>query len=347
MVSSPNGTAFKDLLCKFGIEDDPHWTAVVLFVRNLVRDLSVFTEQDKVAIQQDIFGHIATRDFSDHGYDKVLERLNRFIGDNIVTRESRSALEAEKRSTAALLDEMRETMEAMRKSDDRRESKLDQARRDTEEVIEREQEREQILAQVRKQFETLIQELRDEASEWQARARRLEHTARFDPLLTQLHNRRALDAHIKEMTENFHRTGETVALMMIDVDHFKRVNDSLGHQVGDEVLKELASVVSSQAMLVDGFPARYGGEELVVVARGLPASEAAIKAEAIRRDVEQTRFTPSVKGYDGGEISFTVSIGVANIQPGWMASDLLRAADRALYLAKESGRNMVVTHVVN
>jgi len=347
MASAPNGIAFKDLLCKFGIEDDPRWTAVVLFVRNLVRDLSVFTEQDKAAIQQDIFDHIARRDFSEQAYHEVLERLNHFVGDNIVTRESRTALEAEKRSTAALLDEMRETVEAMRKSDDRRESKLDQVRRDTEEVIEREPERERILAQVREQFETLIQELRNEASEWEARARRLEHTARFDPLLTQLHNRRALDAQIKELTEAYRQTGEPVALMMIDVDHFKRVNDSLGHQVGDEVLKELASIVSSQATLVNGFPARYGGEELVVVTQGLPASEAAIKAEAIRRIVEKTRFVPAVKGYDGGEISFTVSIGVANIQPGWMASDLLRAADRALYIAKDSGRNMVITSVAN
>ncbi|GAB7021657.1 GGDEF domain-containing protein [Salidesulfovibrio brasiliensis] len=339
---SNNSDMLRKLLKQFGIEDDPRWLAIVLFVRNLVRDLSVFTSKDKADIQQDIFCELSAKDFSEERYDNVISKLDAFVTRNTQTAELQNELDAEKRSTEALLDEMHETIEALRHSGDRQEDKLQEAQKSTENAIHQAKDRDDIVAKVREQFSSLVAELREEASEWEARAKRLEHTAMFDPLLTELHNRRALDARLVETAERFRREATQVTLMMIDVDHFKPINDTHGHQVGDEVLKKLASIVSSQAILFDGFSARYGGEELAVLTEALTLNEAVFKAEVIKRDVEQARVIPHVKDYDGGELSFTVSIGVAAMAEGWQASDLVRAADKALYQAKENGRNLVI-----
>lgn len=341
---SSNSELLRKLLKQFGIEDNPRWLAVVLFVRNLVRDLSVFNSQDKAEVQQEIFKELSSRDFSEERYRTILGMLDRFIERNNATAELRNALEAEKRSTAALLDEMHETIAALRSSGNRQEDKLQEAQLSTENAIIQARDRDDIVAKVREQFSSLVAELREEASEWEARAKRLEHTAMFDPLLTELHNRRALDMRLLEAATKFETVDDALVLMMIDVDHFKPVNDTHGHQVGDEVLRKLAKIVSSQAIFFDGFSARYGGEELAVLAEGLSLEEAVFKAEVIKRDVEKARVLPHVKDYEGGELSFTVSIGVASMQSGWNASDLVRAADKALYLAKERGRNLVVAY---
>jgi len=169
---------------------------------------------------------------------------------------------------------------------------------------------------------------------------RLAEGALQDPL-TGLYNRRHLDDRLGSEVAASLRHGRALALLMIDIDHFKVVNDSSGHLAGDEALKMVAFVLRG-AVRKEDVLARYGGEEFVVIARETPLEGARALAERIRRAVEKSRCA-----WQGGELAVTVSVGVAvsvgpsEYLPGRSESALVEAADRALYAAKRGGRNRV------
>ena len=160
--------------------------------------------------------------------------------------------------------------------------------------------------------------------------------------LTGLYNRRHFTERLSAELSAAQRHGRPLALLLVDVDHFKRVNDEHGHLAGDEVLKTVANVLQGVVRKEDVL-ARFGGEEFVVLARETPLSGAKTLAERLRRAVEQAR-TP----FEGKDLAVTVSIGVTvsfgltRFEPGRTEQQLLAAADRALYRAKQNGRNTVV-----
>jgi diguanylate cyclase (GGDEF)-like protein len=162
-----------------------------------------------------------------------------------------------------------------------------------------------------------------------------------DPL-TGLYNRRHLDERLAAELAAAQRHGRPVSLLMVDVDHFKAVNDVHGHLAGDEALKMVAFVLRG-AVRKEDVLARYGGEEFVVVARETALDGARALGERIRRAVERSHCA-----WQGRELGVTVSIGVTvsvgltEFIPGRSEREVLEAADRALYLAKEQGRNRVV-----
>jgi diguanylate cyclase (GGDEF)-like protein len=167
----------------------------------------------------------------------------------------------------------------------------------------------------------------------------LRRLAAYDPL-TGLANRGHLEQRLQEAQSAAQRHKRPAALLMFDLDHFKKVNDTYGHQAGDDVLRALARLVSTHAIQYDGFSARYGGEELVVVMPGMDLDRAAVKAEALRADVERYDFRVRTNGQlSETPLKFTVSVGVARMKVGWNSGDLIGAADGALYQAKNSGRN--------
>ncbi|MFT3768801.1 MAG: GGDEF domain-containing protein [Minicystis sp.] len=129
-----------------------------------------------------------------------------------------------------------------------------------------------------------------------------------------------------------------LSLLMFDVDHFKRVNDTYGHLAGDYVLQRLAKVASSTVRTEDVF-ARYGGEEFGVICRGVPLPSAGVLAERLRSTVEATVFD-----HEGTRLPITISVGVAGHPeaPIETAVQLIAAADAALYEAKRGGRNRVL-----
>lgn len=159
-------------------------------------------------------------------------------------------------------------------------------------------------------------------------------SARIDPL-TQLGNRAALnEAMSTEMTLSDRYTQE-FSLLMIDIDHFKQVNDQHGHLVGDEVLGAVAQTV--QALLRRSDTAfRFGGEEFVVLLRNTDVNGASYIAERLRRAIE----CAPVRGTEG-MIEVTISTGIAKYEHGLSYTALLERADKALYQAKENGRNRV------
>jgi two-component system cell cycle response regulator len=181
------------------------------------------------------------------------------------------------------------------------------------------------------------------ADELEARYQmKLAEGALQDPL-TGLYNRRHFEERLGSELAAAQRHARPVSLLMVDVDHFKTINDQHGHLAGDEALKMVAFVLRG-AVRKEDVLARYGGEEFVVVARETAGDGAQALAERIRRAVEKSRCT--WHGQDLGvtvSIGLTVSVGLAQFVPGRSERELIEAADRALYLAKQGGRNRVVT----
>ena len=167
---------------------------------------------------------------------------------------------------------------------------------------------------------------------------RLEQLAQTDPL-TQLLNRRALTERISAEMERALRYDSTLALLMIDLDHFKRVNDSYGHLVGDDVLRDVGQLLLETIRGSD-IVARYGGEEFLLLLPETDDTGAEAFADRIRSAVELHPFS---SGEEGKPLRLTASIGVAVYPAARIESveDLLARADAALYRAKADGRNRV------
>jgi diguanylate cyclase (GGDEF)-like protein len=168
--------------------------------------------------------------------------------------------------------------------------------------------------------------------------RQLERLATIDPL-TDLPNRRAFDEQFSLAIERSRRTGDPVSVLMLDLDHFKRINDTYGHQVGDEALREIGRLLRGRSRVTD-LVARYGGEEFVWVLPGAATSGAVELAEWVRRSVGGMQVDT-----DRGPIDLAVTVGVTTYVAGEhgavSASSVLEVADTALREAKQAGRNRV------
>ncbi len=157
--------------------------------------------------------------------------------------------------------------------------------------------------------------------------------------LTGLFNRRYMSRHLSTLISNAGATGKPVSFLILDIDFFKKINDTYGHDVGDDVLREFANRVSHNVRGID-LACRYGGEEFVVVMPDTDMTFAYMVAERLRQSVADIPFKISVPP---GQITVTISIGVtASEGTADTAEALLRRADQALYRAKRDGRNRVV-----
>ncbi|TNF32971.1 MAG: diguanylate cyclase [Gammaproteobacteria bacterium] len=160
--------------------------------------------------------------------------------------------------------------------------------------------------------------------------------------LTGLNNRGYWEECIAAEFERFRRTGQTCSLVMFDIDHFKKVNDTYGHQAGDEVIRLTADALVRNKRTTD-IAGRYGGEEFAVILLDTPAQNARIFADRLRKDVEKLRVE-----HDGQTICYTISLGIAEL-----VADLpsykrwIESADQALYQAKKGGRNQTVIYTAD
>jgi len=163
------------------------------------------------------------------------------------------------------------------------------------------------------------------------------HDSRTDPL-TGLSSRRYGDVRLLEELQKRERYGHAFAVALLDIDHFKHINDSLGHKAGDDVLRHLAAELRAVSRSSD-VVVRWGGEEFLFVFPGTSAAQAGLIIERLRAHVASGPIT--LQG-GGAPVPVTFSGGVAEAEPGDTPESLVKRADRGLYRAKETGRNRLL-----
>jgi diguanylate cyclase (GGDEF)-like protein len=189
--------------------------------------------------------------------------------------------------------------------------------------------REQDLITVNENLEKKLHEIDELQNQLQDQANR-------DPL-TGLYNRRYLDATLEREIARCQREGQSLALIMCDIDYFKTINDTYGHQAGDEVLMQFGSMLSIMVRTCD-VACRYGGEEFILLLPTMPLDIAMQRAEKLRQ-----MFADNIVEFGDFRLQRTASIGVAIYpQHGKSAHELIKSADRALYDAKAAGRDRVI-----
>jgi diguanylate cyclase len=158
--------------------------------------------------------------------------------------------------------------------------------------------------------------------------------------LTGIPNRKFFDGRLKEATREAVRNKEPMSLLLCDIDHFKRFNDTYGHQIGDQVLKLVARSLSDSVKGRDT-PARIGGEEFSIILPRTTLEQAVIVANQIRNAIVRRKIVDKTTQDNYGEI--TLSFGAALYRPDEPIAELIRRSDAALYHAKRTGRNRVST----
>lgn len=203
----------------------------------------------------------------------------------------------------------------------------------------------ELLARINNQIKirNILKELEEKNKELMKRNLVLEQMAITDSL-TELYNKGYILRRLESELIRSARYSEPLSLIMIDIDYFKKINDSLGHITGDNILKKLSQILVKSVRDVD-IAARYGGEEFIIVCPNTSVSGAAILAERIRENVQNAIF------HSGSiDIKTTISLGVSSLSPSSLASGeinaskLIEKADLALYKAKSAGRNKVAVY---
>ncbi|PIB58541.1 GGDEF domain-containing protein [Pseudomonas sp. 2822-17] len=202
---------------------------------------------------------------------------------------------------------------------------------------EHQQQRDQREQEVTARLKGLAERVANMEQEAQGYREHLEvqrQKALIDPL-TGLPNRAAWSERLDQEVNAWHQHGNSLSLAMLDLDHFKRINDGYGHLAGDKVLKIIANVLRKRLRPND-FIARFGGEEFVLLMPDSSLSDALGVGEVLRAAIEACPFH-----FKGEPVTITVSMGVAQFQPGERSDLALKRADEALYRAKAAGRNQV------
>ncbi|MGB8366399.1 MAG: GGDEF domain-containing protein [Rhizomicrobium sp.] len=190
-----------------------------------------------------------------------------------------------------------------------------------------------------KNLETELQRSAHEVSELRTKLDDVRKESLTDPL-TGIANRKAFDTELADAIKHSRENDEPLSLLMGDIDHFKKFNDTWGHQTGDQVLRLVAGCLSENVKGRDT-AARYGGEEFAVILRNTQLSGAVNLADQIRLYVERKKLVKKSTGDILGRIS--ISVGVAQLGPDETRASLIRRADACLYAAKSAGRNCVIS----
>ena len=183
-----------------------------------------------------------------------------------------------------------------------------------------------------------LEQSRSQMQEMQNELTRARKNEMRDPV-TALGNRRWFDTSLKREMEKAEKSGDPLCLAMLDIDHFKQINDSFGHPVGDQVLKFFGSLLIKNFKGRD-ICARYGGEEFAIILPNTNLNQARTVAESLRRQFEKTQLQISRTKQPIGTV--TVSIGISCQEKGDTPNSLLKRADTMLYTAKKTGRNRTV-----
>jgi diguanylate cyclase len=194
------------------------------------------------------------------------------------------------------------------------------------------------MEQTNHALETRLKASKQEINQLQENLETVRHESLTDPLTT-LANRKFFDQMLAKSIDDTRAAGEPLSLMLIDIDHFKKFNDTFGHLTGDQVLR-LVAIAVKQNVKGQDLAARYGGEEFVVVLPRTALRQALAVADHIRRAVMTKELMKRSTGEHLGRV--TISVGVATLHKGETTQALIERADACLYAAKRNGRNKVI-----
>ncbi len=335
-------TRLCDELHKLGYEDKPNWLAVLLFARNIVGALSIVNSTQKNQAQALVFDRLAKKDHSNENFMQIIKGVEDLLVHNQKTASWLSELASYKHHSDSMTKAVSEFVAESLSAESGRDTLVTNFGAKALEALNTKDGVDLDIPKLRVLVTNMLAHYRDEAQKWEQKAKQLEQIVNVDPMLNTIHNRRALDLHLQASIEKAKIENLPLSLLMIDVDDFKNtINDTYGHQVGDDVLRTLAKILTAHASKNNFFAARYGGDELVLVCN-LTGNEAEHHADAIRYAVQSYEFRSRVGDKISDDvIRFTVSIGVAEYSGNWSAAELLNAADKAMYNVKSAGKNSV------
>ncbi|MDR0827112.1 MAG: GGDEF domain-containing protein [Desulfovibrio sp.] len=310
---------------------DGKWPLMVLLLRG-VKDFHFLSEVQKSAMQTLMLDILRNKDFSDNNFLKV-----QGIFFDIVTQPLVDKIEEVSRETFALANDMTELF-------GRHKTEVANAANGVDADLSKGKNPAELLSSLRDTLKGVVAKMEEDAAFFEG----LSHK----DSLTGLANRRAFDEFLNMAISNWVTSKASVSLIMFDIDHFKKFNDTYGHLVGDQVLRTLAEQIKRIVAPLDNgnsniLGARYGGEEFAVILHGDIADRAVAIAEVIRKTVQKTTLLlrdKDEKVVHSG-LRITISAGVATAWTGWggvYQSNLIDSADKALYHAKHMGRNCTV-----
>ncbi len=318
-------------LDKAGVPPDAKWRTLILYMRG-IEAYDFLSEGQKSSIQHLVLKTLKERNFTDENFQRIMQEQ-----DEILNGPCNQKLHNALAETAVMIEEFR-TMLHKRRGDV--ESLGDKA----VETIRSGGDPNVLIGSLKSSFQEIVDIMRRDAAD-------LDKLSRTDPL-TGLSNRRGFDGMLDEHIDNWICDNLTLSLLMVDIDHFKKFNDSYGHRIGDQALITVAKIMRRMEGFlrdtgVEFFPSRYGGEEFAVILPAIDEAHAMTVAEDLRQQVERYNFI--IRDSNGEvlkrNIHITISVGVAEMDASWRGAfkdNLVDAADKALYRVKAAGRNNVL-----
>jgi diguanylate cyclase len=288
---------------------------------------------------------LAITDSGQHEFEAYLQRLNERLESFQSNLQAATAGHADNRSAARQMDtQIREQVDGLQSSmqeaadlEDLKhvlENHLEGLLGTMDQHQKQRDEREQEVAARLHSLAERVAHMEQEAQGYREHLEEQRQKALVDPL-TGLPNRAAWSERLDHEVKQWQQHGNTLLLAMLDLDHFKRINDNYGHLAGDKVLKIIASVLRKRLRGTD-FIARFGGEEFVLLMPSTVPSAGLKLLESLRASIEACPFH-----FKGEPVTITVSIGMSAFRPGEHGDQVLKRADQALYRAKNAGRNRV------
>ena len=332
--STPNACLWSDQVafCKTlkqaDVPLDQKWPLTVLYLRG-VKDNPNLTEAQKSAMQTLLISLLHNKDFSMGAYDGAQRHIHAIITSPFTTKIQEITKEASElaKDVHSMLGQQHENVSLMAQKVD-----ADLARGADPALV---------LTNLRAELKDVIAKIAQDADALMLLSRQ--------DSLTGLANRRRFDEFLHNAVEAWLDAKVPVSMIMVDIDHFKRINDTFGHVVGDKVLQALAGQIQKILDPLDNgngnvLAARYGGEEFAIVLSGDVAAQALVLAESIRKTAGKIAVVLPPHDNEGGKerLSVSVSAGVASVWEGWKGAyqaNLVDFADKALYRAKSNGRN--------
>ncbi|MDN4545366.1 diguanylate cyclase [Pseudomonas sp. C32] len=288
---------------------------------------------------------LAITDSGQHEFEAYLQRLNERLESFQSNLQAASAGHADNRSAAREMDtQIREQVDGLQSSmqeaadlDDLKvvlENHLEGLLGTMDEHQKKRDEREQEVAARLHSLAERVAHMEQEAQGYREHLEEQRQKALIDPL-TGLPNRAAWSERLEDEVKQWQQHGNTLLLAMLDLDHFKRINDNYGHLAGDKVLKIIAGVLRKRLRGTD-FIARFGGEEFVLLMPSMVPAAGLKLLENLRAAIEACPFH-----FKGEPVTITISMGMTALRPGEHSDQALKRADQALYRAKNAGRNRV------